>query len=275
MTQARVNRSRYEWDEGNYEDEEKEMGALCFTRRVHRMQVPKGFKLPHDQQKYDGPQEPELGLSDYLQAVKILRGSRATAMQSLQLHLTSTARSWLSKVPDDSIGTWGELEDQFTRNFLSTYTRSASIEEVKSCIQKSGDMLCSYRQRWSVIKNSAKNNSDERAIDAFAFGLSRLNLVEELERIRPRTVLELMEVANRFTDGEDAYHKEHVHPSMIDQADIKIRGADLVMKTTASRATKYLQCKGGATKKEVSIRAESIIKKIIPEGTSPDTLIHQ
>jgi hypothetical protein len=66
ITQARVNRSRYEWDEGKYEDEEKEMGVLCFTRRVHRTQVPKGFKLPHDQQKYDGSQEPELWLSDYL-----------------------------------------------------------------------------------------------------------------------------------------------------------------------------------------------------------------
>jgi hypothetical protein len=104
ITQARVNRSRYEWDEGNYEDEEKEMGALCFTQRVRRTHVPKGFKLPHDQQKYDGSQEPELWLSDYLQAVKILGGSRAAAMQSLQLHLTGATRSWLSKLPNDSIG---------------------------------------------------------------------------------------------------------------------------------------------------------------------------
>jgi hypothetical protein len=81
------------------------------------MQVPKGFKLLHSQQKYDGSQEPELWLSDYLQAVKILGGSRATAMQSLQLHLTGVARSWLSKLPDDSIGSWGELEKQFTDNF--------------------------------------------------------------------------------------------------------------------------------------------------------------
>jgi hypothetical protein len=70
------------------EDEEVEMEAPCFTRRVHRMQVPKGFKLPHDQQKYDSSQEPQSWLSDYLQAVKILRGSKETAMQSLQLHLT-------------------------------------------------------------------------------------------------------------------------------------------------------------------------------------------
>jgi hypothetical protein len=117
ITQARVNKSRYAWDEENYEDEEKEMGTLCFTQRVRRTRVPKGFKLPHDQQKYDGSQEPKLWLSDYLQAVQILGGSRATAMQSLQLHLTSVTRSWLGTLPDDSIGSWGELESQFTRNF--------------------------------------------------------------------------------------------------------------------------------------------------------------
>jgi hypothetical protein len=98
------------------------MGALCLTRRVRRTQVPKGFKLPHNQQKYDGSQEPESWLSDYLQAVKILGGSRATTMQRLQLHLTDAAWSWLSKLLDDSIGSWGKLEDQFTRNFRSTYT---------------------------------------------------------------------------------------------------------------------------------------------------------
>jgi hypothetical protein len=36
--------------------------------------VPKGFKLPHDQQKYDGSQEPQSWLSDYLQVVRILGG---------------------------------------------------------------------------------------------------------------------------------------------------------------------------------------------------------
>jgi hypothetical protein len=117
VAQSRVNKARYAWNEENYEDDEKKMGALCFTRRVHRTQVPKGFKLSHDQQKYDGSQEPRLWLSDYLQTVQILRGTRLTTMQSLQLHLTGAARSWLGTLPDDSIGSWGKLENQFTRNF--------------------------------------------------------------------------------------------------------------------------------------------------------------
>jgi hypothetical protein len=37
----------------DHKDDEKGMGAPCFTRRVRITPVPKGFKLPHDQQKYD------------------------------------------------------------------------------------------------------------------------------------------------------------------------------------------------------------------------------
>jgi hypothetical protein len=85
IAQARINNARYAWKEENYEDDKKEMGALCFTRRVRRTRVPKGFKLPHDQQKYDGSQEPTLWLSDYLQAVQILERTRATSQHKLTL----------------------------------------------------------------------------------------------------------------------------------------------------------------------------------------------
>jgi hypothetical protein len=87
-----------------YEDDEKEMGASCFTHRVCTTPVPKGFKLPHDQQKYDGSQEPQSWLLDYLQAIQILGGTKEIAMQSLQLHLMGAARSWLSKLEKETIG---------------------------------------------------------------------------------------------------------------------------------------------------------------------------
>jgi hypothetical protein len=208
IAQARVNNSRYTWREENYKDNKKEMGTLCFTRRVRKTRVPKEFKLPHDQEKYDGSQKPTLWLSDYLQAVQILGGTRAMAMQSLQLHLTGAARSWLNTLPNDSIGSWGELENQFTRNFCSTYKQPASLEEVKSCVQRRDKTLRSYIQHWSFIKNSAEDVSDERVIDAFSAGLRRSDLVEEVGRIKPRTVSELMEVANIFADGEDAYNNK-------------------------------------------------------------------
>jgi hypothetical protein len=36
IAQKKVNKARYAWKEENYEDDKKEMGVLCFTRRVHR-----------------------------------------------------------------------------------------------------------------------------------------------------------------------------------------------------------------------------------------------
>jgi hypothetical protein len=73
-------------------------------------------------------------------------------MQSLQLRLTGASRSWLSTLPNDSIGSWGELESQFTRNFRLTYKRPTSLEEVKSCMQRKDETLRSYIQWWSIIK---------------------------------------------------------------------------------------------------------------------------
>jgi hypothetical protein len=122
-------------------------------------------------------------------------------MQSLQLHLTGAVWSWLNTLPNESIGSWEELENQFTRNFRSTYMRPASLEEVKARVQRKDEMLRSYIQRWSIIKNSAEDVSDEQAIDAFSEGLRCSDLVEEIGRTRPMTVAELMEQANKFADG--------------------------------------------------------------------------
>src|SRR3954462_6529852 len=65
-------------------------------------------------------------------------------------------------------------------------------------------MMHAYLQRWSLIKNSAEQISDERAIDAFIAGVRRRDLVEELGRAKPSTVGNLMDIANKRADGEDA-----------------------------------------------------------------------
>jgi hypothetical protein len=142
--------------------------------------------------------------------VKILGGTKETAMQSLQLHLTGAARSWLSKLEKGTIGNWEELTKQFTSNFKSTYKRPASIEEVKACVQQRNETLRSYIQKWSIIKNSAVEVLDERAIDAFTLRLRRGDLVEEMGRIKPKTVSNLIDIANRFADGEDARNNKQM-----------------------------------------------------------------
>jgi hypothetical protein len=75
-------------------------------------------------------------------------------------------------------------------------------------MQKSGESLLSYIQCWSIIKNSEEDVSEERAIDAFVLRLRHSDFVEEMGKTKLRTVSELMDVANRFADGEDTYHNK-------------------------------------------------------------------
>jgi hypothetical protein len=134
--------------------------------------------------------------------VQILGGTKETAMQSLQLHLIGAARSWLSKLEKETIGSWEDLTKQFTSNFRLTYKRPTSIEEVKAYVQQYGETLRAYTLRWSLIKNLAVKVSDEKAIDAFIIGLRQGDLVEKMGRIKPKTVSDLMDIANRFADRE-------------------------------------------------------------------------
>jgi hypothetical protein len=139
----------------------------------------------------------------------------------------------LSKLEKETIGSWEDLTKQFTSNFKSTYKRPSSIEEVKACIQQRNETLRSYIQRWSIIKNSAVEVSDERAIDAFTLGLQRGDLVEEMGQIKRRTVSELMDIANRFADIEDACNNKRTQsPNMTGETDTIVKGEDPAAMTT-------------------------------------------
>jgi hypothetical protein len=85
-------------------------------------------------------------------------------------------------------------------------------------MQRKDETLHSYIQRWSIIKNSAEDVSDERAVDTFPAGLRRSDLVEELGRTKPKTVSKLMEVAHRFANGEDAYNNKRGCSPEVDRA---------------------------------------------------------
>jgi hypothetical protein len=121
---------------------------------------------------------------------KNTRGSKETTMQSLQLNLTGATRSWLGKLENKTIGSWDELAKQFKGNFKSNYKRPSSTKELIACCPKSGETLRSYIQRWCIIKTSAEDISNERAIDAFTQGLHRADFIEEMGLIKPKTVAE-------------------------------------------------------------------------------------
>jgi hypothetical protein len=55
------------------------------------------------------------------------------------------------------------------------------------------------------MKNSEENVSNEQAIDAFINGLRHQDFIEDMGRSNPKIVSALMDIANRFADGEDTF----------------------------------------------------------------------
>jgi hypothetical protein len=82
--------------------------------------VPASFKLPDNYKKFDGLQDLEDWLVDYLETVKLTGDTRATSMQSIQVYLSGAARCWTRKLPEESIDSWETFERVFAQNFRST-----------------------------------------------------------------------------------------------------------------------------------------------------------
>src|SRR4051812_37694682 len=72
-----------------------------------------------------------------------------------------------------------------------------------------GESIRSYILCWSNIKNSTAHISEERTIDAFKDGVKCQDIKEELGNVKPKTLDHLMDIANRWADGEDSVHRAH------------------------------------------------------------------
>src|SRR3954470_19970481 len=177
-------------------------------RSICEMRMPSGFKLNSTTLKYNGLEEPEAWLDGYLTTVKFQRGTNVTAMQYVQLMFESTARHWLKNLRHGSIRSWSQFRGAFIENFKSTYKRPASLEELRACKQGSRKSLRAYIQRWTILKNSAEDKSDESAIDTFRRGLQRIDFKEQLGQMKVRTLGRLLKQAKNWADREDFVRNE-------------------------------------------------------------------
>src|SRR3954468_20025291 len=88
--------------------------------------MPSGFKLNSTTLKYNGLEEPEAWLDDYLTTVKFQRGTNITAMQYVLLMLESSTRHWLKNLPRGSISSWKQFRGAFIENF-QIYLQATNI----------------------------------------------------------------------------------------------------------------------------------------------------
>ena len=111
---------------------------LCFTDEVLDHEFPEGFK-PVNIESYDGTTDPAVWIEDFILHIHMARGDDLHAIKYLPLKLKGPARHWLNSLPENSIGSWEDLEEAFLDNFQGTYVRPPDADDLSHIVQQPGE----------------------------------------------------------------------------------------------------------------------------------------
>jgi hypothetical protein len=99
---------------------------------------------------------------------------------------------------------WKDLCRQFVANFMPTYERPATKNDLKAVRQYKGETLRQYIQCFSRMRNKIPRISNEEVISAFSTGVSDIKMREKLSVNDELTsVVRLFEIADRCAKAEE------------------------------------------------------------------------
>ena len=87
---------------------------------------------------------------------------------------------------------------------MAMYEQPNTKYDLEKLHQTSGESLCNFIKRFSEKRNSVPNISDDEAIATFTKGLQHEQLHRKLYRKRPTTISKLIQIANGYTNAEEA-----------------------------------------------------------------------
>jgi hypothetical protein len=116
--------------------------------------------------------------------------------------LTGAARSWLINLPKASIQSWDQLCAMFIGNFQGTYESPSTAETLKTIKHRHDGSLRDYVKRFCNARNAIPQ--DIEIINAFRNGVSDIKTVEEIAMKKPKTVADLLAIADVCIEAFEA-----------------------------------------------------------------------
>ena len=95
------------------------------------------------------------------------RGDDLHAIKYLPLKLKGPRLHWLNILPENSIGSWEDLEDAFRDNFQGTYVRPPDADDLSHIVQQPGASACKLWTRFLIKKNLIVDCPDAEDFAAF------------------------------------------------------------------------------------------------------------
>lgn len=175
---------------------------LCFTDEVLDHEFPEGFK-PVNIEAYDEMIDPTLWIEYFILHIHMAREDDLHAIKYLPLKLKGPARYWLKSLPENSIGSWEELEDASRANFQGTYVRPPDADDLSHITQQPGESARKLWNRFLTKKNQNIDCPNAEALAPFKHSVRDEWLARHLGQEKPKTMAALTTLMTRFCAGED------------------------------------------------------------------------
>jgi hypothetical protein len=120
-------------------------GVKAFSQDMKRVYWPLNFK-PSGIEKYDGSTNPAEWLEVYQLTIEAASGDSYPMANYLPVCLSSSTRTWLLRLPVESVHSWSHLYRLFTSNFCATCAHLGIDWDLAGVVQKKGESL------WELIQ---------------------------------------------------------------------------------------------------------------------------
>ena len=110
----------------------------------------------------------------------------------------------MKSLPENSIGSWEELEDAFRANFQGTYVRPPDADDLSHIIQQPEESICKLWNRFLTKKNHIVDCLDAEALAAFKHSICDEWLARHLGQEKPRTMAALTSLMTAFAQVRTA-----------------------------------------------------------------------
>jgi hypothetical protein len=138
----------------------------------------------------------------YEVAIASSRGDDATLAKSLIISLEGAAANWYSRLPPRSIQSWHQLKENLLINYQGFQAELSIEEDFLSYAQYEKETLPNFCWRFLRLKAQAPEVSDDQVIAQAIKALRAGPLHSHLVRERPKTVQELYDNFQKFSNLE-------------------------------------------------------------------------
>ena len=111
----------------------------------------------------------------------------------------------MNSLPENSIGSWEDLEDAFRNNFQGTYVRPPDTDDLSHIIQQPGESARKLWTRFLIKKNQIVDCLDAEALVAFKNSVRDEWLARHLDQEKPKSMASLTALMTHFCVGEDSW----------------------------------------------------------------------